>query len=505
MAMLIAIGPIAVCIASTDDPRLDSPDQKQAPTAFAAANPRPVLQWGTGDGRSYLVPGYEIFGYEILLNRFDHYVSDPDVYSSPIDNLRTNLHRKWVVDNDKFSTNQFLHPYEGAIYQGFARSAGLGFWQSMGYASAGSLLWEEAGESTAPSINDQVATGIGGVFLGEPLFRIASLLLESNQSSGRSPWRELAAAAISPPTAFNRWVFGNRFDGVFRSNDPAVFTRVDVGATLSAHYSSNVNINPDLTGPPASQTLQRHVASAAFDMDYGLPGKPGYGYKRPFDYFHFEFGADTSNIFETIFSRGLLYGTPFELGANQRGVWGLYGSYDYFAPQVFRVSSTAVSVGGTSQWWLSRTVALQGSALAGLGYGAGGVIHGRGVTRPGTLGEGQRNYHYGATPQELVAARLIFGDRAAIDANVRDYYISHIAATESTGSEDIFRAELALTVRVYNLHGITLRYAESRRDGRYAHLPSSLQRLGTISIGYTLLGHSRFGAVDWRPDAAEDP
>jgi len=502
LTVLLAIAPALAWAGPADDPRLNTPEQKQAPTAFAAANPRPVLQWGTGDGRSYLIPAYEIFGYEILLNRFDHYVTDPNVYSSPIDNLRTNLHRKWVVDNDKFSTNQFLHPYEGAIYQGFARSAGLGFWQSLGYATAGSLLWEEAGESTAPSINDQVATGIGGVFLGEPLFRMASLLLESNASSGRSLWREIAAAAISPPTAFNRWAFGDRFEGVFRSNDPAVFTRVDVGATVSAHYSSNVNINPDLTGPPAAQTLQRHVASAMFDMDYGLPGKPGYDYGRPFDYFHFEFGADTTNIFETIFSRGLLYGTAFELGANQRGVWGLYGSYDYFAPQVFRVSSTAVSVGATSQWWLSRTVALQGSAMAGAGYGAGGVIRGRGVTGASALGEGQRNYHYGATPQELLAARLILGDRAAIDATVRDYYISHVAATESTGSENIFRADVTLTVRVHNLHGITLRYAESRRDGRYAHLPSSLQRLGTISIGYTLLGHSQFGAVDWRPEAA---
>jgi hypothetical protein len=253
-----------------------------------------------------------------------------------------------------------------------------------------------------------------------------------------------------------------------------------------------------------TQTLQqRRVASALFDMDYGLPGKPDYNYDRPFDYFHFEFGADTTNVFETIFSRGLLYGTAFELGANQRGIWGLYGSYDYFAPQVFRVSSTALSLGATSQWWLFRQVALQGSALAGLGYGAGGTIRGAGVTQSSPLGEGERNYHYGATPQELVAARLILGDRAAIDATVRDYYISRIAASESTGSENIFRADLTFTVRVYDLHGITIRYEESRRDGRYEHLPTSLQKLGTIFIGYTLLGHSRFGAVDWRPEAAE--
>jgi hypothetical protein len=60
-------------------------------------------------------------------------------------------------------------------------------------------------------------------------------------------------------------------------------------------------------------------------------------------------------------------------------------------------------------------------------------------------------------------------------------------------------ADTALTVRVYNLHGITLRYSHASRNGRYASLPTSHQSIGTVSIGYTLVGHARFGAVDWRP------
>ena len=42
--------------------------------------------------------------------------------------------------------------------------------------------------------------GIGGVFLGEPLFRMASLLLESGSHGEPSVWRELGAAA----TGFHR-------------------------------------------------------------------------------------------------------------------------------------------------------------------------------------------------------------------------------------------------------------------------------------------------------------
>lgn len=494
-----------VATAAADDPGLDTKAQQEAPTAFAAKEPRSVLQWGVGDGKDYGVPAYEIAGFEFLLNRFDHYVVDDQVYASPLSNLRDNLHRKWIVDNDAFATNQFLHPYQGSIYHGFARSAGLGFWDSFGYTMAGSLLWEEAGETTRPSINDQVASGIGGVFLGEPLFRIASLLLESGSGGKPGLWREWAAAAISPSTGLNRLAFGKRFAGVFRSNDPAVFTRIDIGASLSSHFNSNVNVNADLTGPPAAQTLQRRQASADFTMAYGLPGKPDYTYLRPFDYFHFEFVAATGNAFETLFSRGLLIGTDYRIGANYRGIWGLYGTYAYVAPQIFRVSSTAAALGTTGQWWLTRIVALQGTALAGVGYGGGGVIHGAGIATAGPLGDGQRDYHYGVTPQGMLAFRLIIGDRLSIDMTARDYYVSRVGATESTGSENIARADVSVTARVYNLHGITLRYAESRRDGRYAMLPTSHQTIGTISIGYTLLGQTRFGAVDWRPSRDGGP
>jgi hypothetical protein len=470
----------------------------QAPTAFAAQPPKPVLEWGVGEGKSYLVPAWEIPGFELLLNRFDHYAVDSQVYESPIANFKANTHRKWVVDNDAFATNQFLHPYQGAFYQGLARSAGLDFWQSSAYTFGGSLLWEMAGETTRPSINDQVASGISGNLLGEPLFRMASLLLETGPDSEPGWMRRIGAALISPSMGVNRLLYGKRFDGVFRSNDPAVFTRVDLGASLSTHFSSDVNVNADLSAPPASQSFRRQSASALFTMAYGLPGKPDYAYERPFDYFNFEASADTNNAIEYVSSRGLLLGTDYSAGENYRGIWGLYGSYDYFAPQIFRVSTTSAGLGTTGQWWIGKQVAFQGSVVLSAGYGGGGVLHGAGVTRASPLGDGQRDYHYGLTPQGLVSVRLIVGDRISVDTTYRGYYITRVAATESTGSEDIERLDAALTLRVFNLHGVTLRYSDSNRTGRYATLPTSHQSLSTVSIGYTLLGQARFGAVDWR-------
>lgn len=494
MGALLAMLLLTSGAAFAEDPKLESTSQQKAPTAFAAEKPQPVLYWGEGDGKSYLVPAVDIAGFLLLLNLFDRQFMESDDYHSDFASFKENLTGEWVSDSDPFSINQFLHPYAGSMYHGFARSAGLDYWNALGYSAAGSLLWELAGETTPPSVNDQITTGFGGTILGESLYRMASLLLESGNGQPGF-WRELGATALSPATGFNRYAYGKRFQGVFRSYNPAVFTRFQLGVNLTANLKSNVNRNTSVDGGAIPQSYQKGEPIADFTIGYGLPGKPGYSYNRPFDYFDFQFTAAGSNAFENIISRGLLYGTDYSAGDNYRGVWGLYGTYDYIAPQIFRVSTTALGLGTTAQWWLAESLALQGTALAGVGYGSAGTIH----------GEGERDYHSGLTPQGLLALRLIFADRAALDLEVRDYYVSGLAASESDGSENIFRGVATLTVRVYNLHGITLRYTVSQRDAQYSDLEDTSQTVGAISLGYTYLGQTHFGAVDWRAKSAGGP
>jgi TolB-like protein len=467
--------------------------QQGGSTAFAVNKQKPTSDWGVGDGKSHWVPAYETVGFEFLLNQYDRHFLDASVYGTNFSTFRHNLGSGWVIDTDPFETNQFLHPYQGSIFHGFARSAGLSFWESMAYAFGGSLLWKEAGETGKPSINDQITTTFAGPILGEPLFRMASLLLESG---GDEPgfWRELGAAAIAPTMGFNRLVFGDRFRAVFPSYEPSFYTRLQVGATVGSTVTSNVNVNPDELGTPVSQAFANNAAIVDFSMAYGLPGKRGYTYDRPFDYFQFEFEATTANIFENIISRGLLYGTSYEAGDNYRGIWGLYGSYDYIAPQIFRISSTAASLGTTGEWWLSKSVALQGTALGGVGFGAAGTIH----------GSGQRDYHYGLTPQGLLALRLILGDRVTLDVTGREFYVSGVGSTESRGSETIFRADASLTLRIYDRHAIALGYVTSSRNAHYPDLPDTHQSVGTVGVYYTLLGDTKFGLRDWRsPDTGE--
>jgi hypothetical protein len=456
-----------------------NPIDKKGPDAAAlkqGLTPENVLSWETGAGKSYLIPALEVPGFLGLLHLFDRVVysnkteDGQKVYDVTGSTVWKHLSKQdWVFDKDPFNVNQFGHPYEGATMYGLARSSGLSFWESLAYSNAGSFLWEMGGETGNPSINDIITTGNAGSLLGEALFRMSQLVLQ-DQRIENGLWREVGAAVISPPTAFNRHAFGDRLKTVFPNYDPATFWRFRLGANVSGNSSRDAILD--------------------FGMSYGLPGKPGYTYKRPLDYFDFQISgqANAKNPLENVMLRGLLYGRQYEAGNDYRGIWGLYGSYDYISPSIFRVSSTALSLGSTGQYWLAPGVALQGSLLGGVGFGAAGV------TQP----TGERDYHYGATPQGLLALRLLFGDRTALEMAGRGYYVSGTGSDNAEGSETIVRASTNLTVRVHGRHGLGIQYVKSIRDAKYGNAPGKFQSDGTISLVYTFLGDTHFGAVEWR-------
>jgi hypothetical protein len=426
--------------------------------------------------KSYLIPAVEIIGFDFLLNQFNRHFSGVSDYNSNLSTIRHNLHSSWVDDKDPFNINQLGHPYQGSIYHGFARSAGLNFWESLGYDLTGSAFWEIAGEKVPPSKNDMISTGFGGSFLGEALFRMSNLVLEKGGST-RSLWRETSAALISPAAGFNRHALGVRFDSVFASNDASYYSRLQFG--LSNTISGK---------PGTADEIKKNDAQLDFLLGYGMPGKPGYSYTRPFDYFVFQSTASSANVFENVMTRGLLYGTDYQAGENYRGLWGLYGSYDYISPQTFRISSTALSLGTTGQLWLSEAVALQGTVMGGIGYAAVGTNNGK----------TELDYHYGVAPQGLAALRVIYGKQASIDITGREYFVSDVGNAHVGGHDNIVRADIAFTYRVYEKHAISLKYQWNQRDATFPELGNRKQSTGTLGIYYTFLGHDGFGVTDWR-------
>jgi hypothetical protein len=122
-----------------------------------------------------------------------------------------------------------------------------------------------------------------------------------------------------------------------------------------------------------------------------------------------------------------------------------------------------------------------------------------GYTAAGTVRSASENdFHYGVAPQALLSLRLIYGELCAIDVTAREYFVTRVAAADRGGHENIGRIDAAFTWRVHKQHGVTLKYLGNRRDVYYPDIGDRTQRRGTIGIFYTLLGHDRFGAVEWR-------
>jgi len=101
-------------------------------------------------------------------------------------------------DGDRFLLNQFLHPYQGSTYFASARANGFSFYESILFASFGSVMWEMFLEPE-PSTNDLITTTVGGVALGEILHRLF-LEIDSSQSKGA----KVGGLLVSPISGYNK-------------------------------------------------------------------------------------------------------------------------------------------------------------------------------------------------------------------------------------------------------------------------------------------------------------
>jgi hypothetical protein len=465
----LAVVPSAAPVAVQDQDPLREPGPPAAPPA-GSFDARPY--------KSYGAAALEILAFQLVLNRVDHAFVTPDDYKVSMGSIRRNLHSSWVEDRDPFEINQMGHPYQGSVYFNIARSNGLSFWESMGYAFAGSAVWEVAGETTPPSRNDQITTSFGGSFLGESLYRMANLLLDRGRDGSRPLLREAGAAAVSPALGYNRQSGrGWRAAELWAGAPPATFGRLQLGAS----NPSSSNVGPSLA------TKQREAA-LDFSLEYGLPGKDGYTYHKPFDYFLFRARvSNASNGLESLTSRGTLFVVPYATRAHLRGIAGIYGSYDYLSPQLFRVASTAVSLGSTAQWWLAQDLALQGHASAGVGYTA------TGTTRASSSGQ----YHYGFAPQTVLNLRLIYGDRLALELNSRAFFEGKVTSPDTDGSDRVLRGDASLSYRVSGPHAVALKYITSRRKFSFPNVLERQQRYDSVGLYYSYQPSKGMGAVDW--------
>jgi hypothetical protein len=277
---------------------------------------------------------------------------------------------------------------------------------------------------------------------------------------------------VSPPTGLNQLMVGTPAGSFAPDAVPFADIRVQAGTTGVVSGGSQTVTTLSLDQP--------HLA---LSMDYGYPGSASYTHERPFDYFRIE-GNVSSDGLEQLSTRGLVAGADYGAGRLD-GIWGLYGSYDYFSPDAFRLSTTAFSFGTTLQAELSESLVVQSSGLLGAGYAAARDIG---------PADG-RDYHYGVTPQAVLNLRLIAGRRAALDVTAREYFISGVGGF-GTGQRDlIFVGDASFAIRVHSKHALGLTYQRAGRSSDFLELPNEAQSRSRVGVFYTFLGSGGFGAV----------
>ncbi|MFV0470066.1 MAG: DUF3943 domain-containing protein [Dysgonomonas sp.] len=151
----------------------------------------------------------EVVGLNSGVWAFDRYVTKSDFAYISKETIKANFSHGFVWDNDQIGTNLFLHPYHGSLYYNAARSNGYGYLASSMFAFGGSLMWEMFCENEYPSINDIIATPIGGTAFGEISYRASDMILDDRKTGAERLGREAAALLIAPTRGLTRILNGD--------------------------------------------------------------------------------------------------------------------------------------------------------------------------------------------------------------------------------------------------------------------------------------------------------
>ena len=139
----------------------------------------------------------------------NEYVRDANFNQISPRSFWANFEEGFTYDDNKFKTNQLVHPFNGSTYFNSARANGQGFWTSSAMSVVGAFVWECCGETHPMSFNDMISTGIGGIARGEVLYRASSLILDNTKTGGGRITREALAFLTNPVRGFNRMLSGD--------------------------------------------------------------------------------------------------------------------------------------------------------------------------------------------------------------------------------------------------------------------------------------------------------
>ncbi|MCC8115267.1 MAG: DUF3943 domain-containing protein [Bacteroidales bacterium] len=264
---------------------------------------------------------------------FDRFIKHGDYSYISFHTIKENFKHGFYWDNDELPTNMFMHPYHGNLYFNIGRANGFNFWQSSLFAFSGSFMWEFFMECEYPSTNDIIATPVGGMALGEVMFRASDLVLNDESRGWQRFGREAAAFLISPMRGVTRILNGDAWR--HRSTTGRQFGIPNI----VLEYSAGVRIlefkKPFLdTGVGYTSEL---------NIEYG--DRFEVVNAKPYDYFTFRLDLNIHSsqpVLGQLNIMGRLIGCDLVDKGEQKLNVGLYQHFDYYDSDT--ISSVAEAV-----------------------------------------------------------------------------------------------------------------------------------------------------------------
>ena len=404
----------------------------------------------------------EVVGLNTLIWSFDRYIrdggNDPG-FRIGFNSWKENVKNGFEWDDNQFSTNQIAHPYHGSLFFNSARSNGLDFWESTPFVFLGSFLWEYFFEAHHPSFNDWVATGVGGIGLGETTWRISSLLLET-EAGPPGFWNELGAFAVNPMRGFNRLFFPRADQDHFESRPDFLSTYLEYGLRTQGE------------GRIWDSATTRGYLHYGFRYGDAVSED----FEKPYDFFHFDIQmnfADSSFI-GGMTASGMLARHEQSRSDAQQHMLAAFQNYEYYENSADKFGGQSIGGGLLSRWNLDGSFRLQTMAMTNV------LI--LGATNSDYINSSGREYDYGPGLGLDLRAVLLYKNREFITLGHQGFWIHSLNGNEA--DHLISATAFGMRTPVSDRYDLGFLYILYLADRHYADYPTVHARYPEIRVNF---------------------
>ena len=410
----------------------------------------------------------EVTGSNVGIWLWCRYVKDGGTntgFRISLQSSKQNLLNGFEWDDNHFSTNQLAHPYHGSMYFCSARANGFDYWESIPFAFAGSAMWEYLGEVHHPSINDWIATSVGGTAMGEMLHRFSGIIVDQQATGSERVWREIGGLVVNPMGGINRLITGD-------------MTRVGANPPGwgAQRLTSAVRVGSRSTG---EGSLSNQDTTRAFFRLRLVHGDPtGSVCRTPFDAFSFDLQVNPQDA--SVIGRAQVVGVlhSWETHRDERSAsyFALVHNYDYIDNWAYKIGAQSIGASllhrrGSGDWTLRA------------GLDANWIVLG-GTTSDYASYTG-RSYDYGPGAGGKLFAVLRHRTRSALAFESDLYYLRVMNGTPA--NHVVTENRLTASFPVHGPLNLGAEYSMYHAERHYADYPDVSKRAPQLTVYLSLL------------------